>query len=254
MSERVATSTIESARPGGSPEFALDGIMSRTERRAMQTTSADNVHLRAVPPVAAPHHAAIALALAGRATALSAALEHLRARPGVVAEAAAVLIEALREGRKVLVAGNGGSAAEAQHFATELVGRFKRERDAYAVLSLTADTAVLTAVANDYGYEEVFARQVRALGRPGDVLVAFSTSGESENVVRAAVAARELGLTVIAVTGGRPNRLEQVANLAVRAPTTDTPLAQEVHVVLLHVLCDVVEAELAAGGAEGSAP
>ena len=197
---------------------------------------------------------AIADALAERGAALLTAMDKMRSRSDILAGVAARLVAALGSGRKVLVAGNGGSAAEAQHFATELVGRFKRERDAYAVLSLTADTAVLTAVANDYGYEEVFARQVRALGRPGDVLVAFSTSGESENVVRAAVAARELGLTVIAVTGGRPNRLEQVTNLAVRAPTTDTPLAQEVHVVLLHVLCDVVEAELAAGGAEGSAP
>ena len=220
----------------------------------MQSSPVDIVQLR---PVAAPadrYRAPVASALADRATALHAALDQLRARSGVVAEVAAALVAALRAGGKVLVAGNGGSAAEAQHFATELVGRFKRERDAYAVLALTADTAVLTAVANDYGYEEVFARQVRALGRPGDVLVAFSTSGESENVVRAAIAARELGMTVVAVTGGRPSRLERAADLAVRVPTTDTPLAQEVHVVLLHVLCDVVEAELAAGGAGSSAP
>ena len=121
------------------------------------------------------------------------------------------------------------------------------------MLALTSDGAVLTALANDYGYETVFARQVRALGQPGDVLVAFSTSGESPNVLQAARAAREGGLTVVAMTGGRPNRLERLADLAVRAPADETPLAQELHVVLLHLLCDVVEAELAGGGPNGAA-
>jgi len=190
--------------------------------------------------------AAVTAALTDRSTALAGALERLNARAQVVAEIAALLTATLRRGGKLLVAGNGGSAAEAQHFATELVGRFRRERDAYAVVALTADTAVLTAVANDYGFEEVFARQVRALGRVGDALLLFSTSGESENVVRAAAAGRALGLTVVAVTGGRPNRLARAADLAVRVPTDDTPLAQELHVVLLHLLCDLVEADLAA--------
>lgn len=202
-------------------------------------------------PPGGAYRAALATALAERAGALGRAIDTLRARPAVLAEVAAALVAALRGGGKVLVAGNGGSAAEAQHFATELVGRFKRERDAYAVLALTADTAVLTAVANDYGYAEVFARQVRALGRAGDVLLLFSTSGESENVVRAAAAARGLGLTTVALTGGRPSRLERAADLTVRAPTDDTPLAQELHVLLLHLLCDLVEAELA-GCAAGS--
>jgi len=192
-----------------------------------------------------PSAAAVADALGERAVSLGRALDLLRARPTVLTEMASVLIAALRHGGKVLVAGNGGSAAEAQHFATELVGRFKRERDPFAVLALTADSAVLTAVANDYGFAEVFARQVRALGRPGDVLIAFSTSGESENIVRAAVAARERGLTTIAVTGGQPSRLERAADLTVRAPSSDTPLVQEIHVVLLHLLCDLVESALA---------
>ncbi len=211
----------------------------------MQTEPLALVRLHAVAAPVTPNHQAVSAALAARGVALGAALESLRAGSGVVAEVAATLVAALRAGGRVLVAGNGGSAAEAQHFATELVGRFKRERDAYAVLALSADGAVLTAIANDYGFEEVFARQVRAIGRPGDVLVAFSTSGESENVVRAASAARDGGLTVVAVTGAEPSRLERLGNLAIRVPATETALAQELHVVLLHLLCDTVEAELA---------
>jgi D-sedoheptulose 7-phosphate isomerase len=143
------------------------------------------------------------------------------------------------------VVGNGGSAAEAQHFACELLGRFQRERRAYAVLALTADSATLTAIGNDYGYTQVFARQVAGLGRPGDLLVAFSTSGASPNVVEAAVTARDRDMTVLALTGRRPSRLEEIADLTLRAPAPDTPMAQEVHMLLTHILCGVVEAELA---------
>jgi D-sedoheptulose 7-phosphate isomerase len=214
----------------------------------MQVGQLDVVDLP--PPVApaARYRAPLAAALAARSAALGAALDGVQARPDVLAGIAAALVEALRAGGRVLVAGNGGSAAEAQHLATELVGRFKRERDPLPVVALSADGAVLTALANDYGYAEVFARQVRAFGRPGDVLVAFSTSGESENVVRAALAARERGMTVVAATAAAPSRLARLADLALRVPVADTPLAQEIHVVLLHLLCDVVEAELAATG------
>lgn len=160
-----------------------------------------------------------------------------------------MLIRTLRNGNKVFVAGNGGSAAEAQHFASELVGRFKRERSPYAVLALTTDTSILTAIANDYGYQEVFARQVRAFGQPDDVFVAFSTSGQSENLIRAALVARQCLMKVIAITGERSNQLERQANLAIRVPTTDTAIAQELHMVVTHILCDLVEAELS--GREG---
>ena len=125
-------------------------------------------------------------------------------------------------------------------------GRFKREREAYAVLSLTTDTAILTAVANDYGYQDVFSRQVSGLGQPGDLLIAFSTSGESENLARAAAVARKQRMVTIAVTGDRPSRLERLADLTVRVPAVDTALVQEVHLVVTHLLCDVVESELAA--------
>ena len=180
------------------------------------------------------------------------ALAQFKTRAALITEVAARLIETLRTGHKVLVAGNGGSAAEAQHSAAEFVGRFKRERSPYAVLSLTTDTSILTAVSNDYGYQDVFARQVDALGQPGDMLVAFSTSGESENLVRAATVGRERLMTVIAVTGNRPSRLERLADITVRAPMADTALVQELHMIVTHILCDIAESELAAGEGDRS--
>lgn len=196
---------------------------------------------------------AIMTALASRQLVLDAALVQLKLGATTLSEVAARLVETLRSGRKVLIAGNGGSAAGAQHLAAELIGRFKREREAYAVLSLTTDTAILTAVANDYGYQDVFARQVSGLGQPGDLLLAFSTSGESENLARAAAAARKQRMVTIAVTGDRPSRLERLADLTVRVPAVDTALVQELHLVVTHLLCDIVESELAAWkGAAGS--
>ncbi len=187
----------------------------------------------------------IASALADRRAMLDAALTKFVARAEVLAEAAAQLVETLRSGHKVLIAGNGGSAAEAQHFAAELVGRFKCERVPYAVLSLTTDTAILTAVANDYGYHDVFARQVYAFGQRDDLLITFSTSGESENLVRAALAGRQNGMTVISLSGDRPNRLERLADVAIRVPAVDTDIVQELHLAALHILCDIAEQKLA---------
>jgi D-sedoheptulose 7-phosphate isomerase len=188
---------------------------------------------------------AVLAALGERRTSLASALDCMRMHASSLSDGAALILRALRGGGRILIAGNGGSAAVAQHFATELVGRFKRERDAYSALALTADTAILTAIANDYGYEEVFARQVAAYGHFGDVLVAFSTSGESENLIRASCRASEQGIAVLAITGARPNRLAASANLAICVPVDDTPLAQELHMVVLHVLCDLVETSLA---------
>lgn len=184
--------------------------------------------------------------LLNRRDSFAEALERLCLDASRLDDAAELMIDALVRGGRVLTAGNGGSAAEAQHLAAELVGRFLRERPAFAAVALTADTATLTAVANDYGYEEVFARQVMAHGRPGDVLVAFSTSGESRNLLRAVEAAHRLGLAVIAITGGRPNRLAAAADVAIRAPAVETPLIQELHTIVLHVLCEMVEAALVA--------
>ncbi len=191
------------------------------------------------------YHGIVVNVLALRRRTLDDALAQFATRAQALAEIAKLLVETLRSGHKVLVAGNGGSAAEAQHFAAELVGRFKRERVPYAVLSLTTDTSILTAVANDYGYAEVFARQVRGFGQPGDLLLLFSTSGESENLVRAAMEARRCLVSVAAITGDRSSRLEQIADVTVRVPVVDTAIAQELHMIATHILCDITETELA---------
>ncbi|MBA2678613.1 MAG: SIS domain-containing protein [Ktedonobacteraceae bacterium] len=189
-------------------------------------------------------HTPIVNALTQRSVLLEAALRQLADKAKPLTDAAVLLVETLRSGHKVLVVGNGGSAAEAQHFAAELVGRFKRDRMPYAVISLATDTAILTAVANDYGYQDVFARQLRALGQPGDLLIAFSTSGESENVLRAAEVGHQCLLKVVAITGERPSRLEALSDVTVRVPCTDTAAAQELHMVVTHVLCDIAETYL----------
>jgi phosphoheptose isomerase len=159
----------------------------------------------------------------------------------VLERAAAAIVAALRQGGKVLVFGNGGSASDAQHVAAELVGRFERERKGLAAVALTSDPSVLTSVANDYGFDRVFARQVEALGRAGDIALAISTSGASANVVAALATARELGVTTIGVTGRDGGAVGRVVDLHVNVPSASTPRVQEVHRTLLHVLCDLVE-------------
>lgn len=191
-------------------------------------------------------------ALAQRRSMLETAFSQLMTptQTAVLTEAAMQLVAALSDGHKVLVAGNGGSAAQAQHFVAELVGRFKRERASYAALALTADTSTLTAVANDYGYQNVFARQISAFGQPGDLLITLSTSGESENLLQAATMAHECLMTVIAITGERHSSLERLADLTIRVPVVATETTQELHMVLIHILCDITEAELSARESE----
>jgi D-sedoheptulose 7-phosphate isomerase len=186
----------------------------------------------------------VAGALVERAEALRETLSLVAANSSCVEHAAAIIVEALASGHLVLVCGNGGSAAEAQHLAGELVGRFRREREPWPVLALTADTAVLTAVANDYGYDTVFERQVAAFGHPGDVLVGISTSGESVNVFNAASLARDRGMSVVALTGREPTRLGQIADVSIAVPSAETALVQEVHSVLVHLISDIVEGSL----------
>src|SRR5438874_2042620 len=198
------------------------------------------------------YYDAVENALAWHRKMLDKALTQSLGRVAIFAEVTARLIETIHSGHKALVAGNGGSAAEAQHFAAELVGRFKRERLPYAVLSLTTDTSILTAIANDYGYQDVFARQVCAFGQPGDVFIAFSTSGESENLLRAAQAGHERSVSVVAITGDCPSSLESLADITVRVPVVDTALVQEMHMMVTHVLCDIVEAELATSQKEAA--
>lgn len=162
---------------------------------------------------------------------------------GLIA-AAEMVTQSLCAGHTIFTLGNGGSAAEAQHFAAELVGRFRRQRRAFPVLALTTDSSILTAVANDFSYADVFARQVEAFAHAGDVLVAFSTSGESENAIRAAHAARMRGAAVIAMTGERVSSLGEIADIVVQAPSGDTPTIQELHSLFTHVLCDVAESTI----------
>lgn len=155
-----------------------------------------------------------------------------------------MIAECLRKGNKVLVFGNGGSAADAQHFAAELVGRFGRDRAPLPAVALTTDTSILTAVANDYGFEEVFVRQVRALGHEGDIVIAMSTSGRSPNVIRAAGAARAAGAVTVALTGGDGGELATLADIAIVVPSSETARIQEVHLAVVHILCELVESSL----------
>ncbi len=163
---------------------------------------------------------------------------------GLVAAAAGRVIDSLRAGGKVLFCGNGGSAADCQHLAAELSGRYLKDRAPLAAMALTVDTSALTAIANDYSYDEVFARQIRALGRPGDVLVAISTSGNSRNVVAALEAARAIGLSTIGLTGVGGGRMADLCDVCLRAPSADTPRIQEMHIAIGHMMCELVEAAL----------
>jgi D-sedoheptulose 7-phosphate isomerase len=166
---------------------------------------------------------------------------------GPIARAGALLADALRGGAKVLACGNGGSAADAQHFAAELINRFEIERAPLAAVALTTDSSTLTSIANDYAYEQVFAKQLRGIGRRGDVLLAISTSGNSANVVEAMRAARELGVRVVAMTGnggGKMGALLAADDVHICVPHKRTARIQEVHLLALHCLCDAIDFRL----------
>ena len=159
-------------------------------------------------------------------------------------EQCAVLIEkALAEGHKVLLCGNGGSAADSQHLAAEFVGRFQRERKGLPAIALTVNTSILTAVANDYGYDTVFARQVQALGEPGDVLVGLSTSGNSKNVLLAIEEAKAKGIACIGMTAEGGGKMEEACNICLAVPAKVTARVQEMHILMGHILCELVDHE-----------
>lgn len=160
----------------------------------------------------------------------------------LVARMGEAVADVLAGGGKVLFCGNGGSAADCQHLAAELVGRFAKERPALAAIALTVDTSALTAIGNDYSFDRVFARQVEALGREGDALVAISTSGRSRNVLLALEAARERGMRTLALTGEGGRGM--VADLCLAVPSRETPRIQECHILLGHILCDIAESRL----------
>jgi D-sedoheptulose 7-phosphate isomerase len=218
--------------------------MAHEKRMATVVPVAPSAPVPLRPPTR--HGNMVSVALHARQRILSRALIDMDARAQAIGEAATLLVTTVQSGHKVLVAGNGGSAAQAQHFAAEFVGRFKRERRAYPMLSLTVDTSILTAVANDYSYQEVFARQVEALGQPDDLFIALSTSGQSINLLRAAHAAHERSMGVVSITGDQANPLARLADVAIRVPTDDTAVTQELHIMVVHILCDIAEKELAA--------
>ena len=161
----------------------------------------------------------------------------------VLAKVAQLLIDTYKEGRKSLWAGNGGSAADAQHMAAELVNKFRLNRSGLPALALTVDTSILTAIGNDYGYEQVFSRQIIASGNPGDVFVGISTSGNSANLVKALEACRSKGLVSVAIVGAAPCQMDAY-DYVIHVPSTDTPRIQECQTLIGHILCDCVEQAL----------
>ena len=162
-----------------------------------------------------------------------------------VVHAIDTMVEALIAGGKILACGNGGSAGDAQHFAAELVGRFERERQELAAIALTTDTSILTAIANDYAYDVVFSKQVRALGHPGDILLAISTSGNSANVIKAIAAAREKGMKVITLTGKDGGKMAGSADIEIRVPHFGyADRIQEIHIKVIHILIMLIEKEM----------
>ena len=191
--------------------------------------------------MAARDHSRLADTVFAAAVALH---ERVRANPGPTLVAAQAMAEALKAGRKLLAFGNGGSAADAQHLSAELVGRFQKERIALPAIALTVDTSILTSVANDYSYKQVFVRQIEALGQPGDIAFGISTSGESPNVLLALQAARGRGLKTIALTGRDGGTIGPAAEIHVNVPDQNAARVQEVHRTILHVMCEVIESDL----------
>ncbi len=159
-------------------------------------------------------------------------------------KAAEAIIECFKEGNKVLICGNGGSAADAQHIAAEFVGRYKLEREGYPAIALTTDSSILTAWSNDYSYDTVFERQVQALGQKGDILLGISTSGNSENIVKAFEKGKEKSLTLISLTGNKGGKLKGMSNINIDVDSNNTPRIQECHILAYHIICEIVEREL----------
>lgn len=169
------------------------------------------------------------------------------ALPEIIAKAAEVMVHALLEGHKILSCGNGGSAADAQHFSAELLNRFETERPSLPAIALTTDTSTLTSIANDYNFNEIFSKQIKALGQADDVLLAISTSGNSRNVIQAINAAHDRGLKVIALTGrqgGEIANLMHAGDVEIRVPATNTARIQETHILIIHCLCDLIDHQL----------
>jgi D-sedoheptulose 7-phosphate isomerase len=190
------------------------------------------------------HSADISTIFSGAIAEHLSVIQELHDQGDLFEQIASCMVEAVMSGKKVIWCGNGGSAADSQHLAAELVGRFRRERKGIASIALTTDTSILTSIANDYGYEHIFSRQIEALCAPGDVVVGISTSGNSKNVCLALQAATKLGATTIAFTGSGGGKMMQMANLGLKISSEDTARIQEGHILFGHMLCDWIEATI----------
>ncbi len=155
-----------------------------------------------------------------------------------------LLVNTLRKGNKILVCGNGGSAADSQHFAAELIGRYKKDRKSIPAIALTTDTSIITSIGNDYGYNEVFSKQVEGLGIKGDILIGISTSGNSDNIINAINIAKSKGIETISFLGKDGGLMKQISDISIIVPSNNTPRIQESHILLIHILCEIIENEL----------
>jgi len=171
-----------------------------------------------------------------------------REKAALIERIAVMVAKCLREGGCIFTMGNGGSAADAQHIAAELVGRFRRERSAFAAVALSTDTSVLTSIGNDYGFADVFRRQVEGLVKPGDIVIAISTSGDSPNILRACREARKRGAKVVGLAGRAGGKLKKAADVCLCVPSESTARIQEAHITIAHIICDLVEEELSGRG------
>ena len=175
-------------------------------------------------------------------------IEALRSQIPTINEIGRLLIACIQDGGCVFWLGNGGSAADSQHLAAEMVGRFEQERPGIRSLALTTDTSALTSIGNDYGFDRIFARQIEALGRPGDLVIGISTSGNSPNVLAAVQAAHDLGMGTVGLSGRDGGKLKALADLCLVAPSDNTARIQEAHILVGHILCDLVERQAASAG------
>lgn len=165
--------------------------------------------------------------------------------PPEIEQIAQAIIASLKKGGKVLIFGNGGSAADSQHFAAELVGRFQKERQALAAIALTTNSSIITALANDYDFDTIFKRQIEALGKKGDVAIGISTSGQAKNVIKGLQEARKIGLFTVALTGIRGSNLKSLSDITLQVKSDNTPHIQEAHILIIHTICKLVEDALA---------
>lgn len=167
----------------------------------------------------------------------------LKGLVGDIENASAIMIETLKNGNKIMTCGNGGSAADSQHFAAELSGRYLKDRDGIACIALTTDTSAITAIGNDFGFEFIFSRQVEALAKKGDVLLAISTSGNSQNIIKAIDTAKSKGCKIIGLSGRDGGAMNECVDLNIVVPSSSTPRIQEVHLLIEHILCNLIERE-----------